>query len=248
MIKAILIGGDDQLQDLVENTIAGYAPNVETAGRFPDMRSAIAAINELEPDLLLLDIRLPDGSGFDLVDHFDKPEFRVIFLSSHADYAIKAIKYDAVDYLLKPMKEEELARAVRKADNLIRYEEKLQARALGKTVSDLKKSHRMVLRSMDQVHVVDSNSIVHIEADGSYSTFFMADGRKIVVSKPSKEYEEALLDQGFHRIHRSHIVNINKMNYFDKTDGGYLVMSNGDRVPVASRKRDMLMELFDNMT
>ena len=247
MIKAIIVGDDGRSPALIEKTVMTYVPNVEVAGKAADMKSGIGAINELEPDLLLLDIRLPDGSGFDLVDHFEKPEFKVIFLSSHADYAIKAIKYDAIDYLLKPLKEEELAKAVKKADDLIRYEEKLQAKALGRSIGDLNKSHRMVLKSMDQVHVVETSDIVHIEAEGSYSTFYLANGRKIVVSKASKEYEEALLDQGFHRIHRSHIVNINRMNYFDKTDGGYLVMCNDDRVPVASRKRDMLMELFDRI-
>ena len=104
------------------------------------------------------------------------------------------------------------------------------------------------MKSSDQVHLVDTNDIIHIEADGNYSTFYLVDGRKIVISKSTKEFEEPLFEQGFHRIHKSHLVNINRMSYFDKADGGTLVMCNGDEVPVASRKREMLMELFDSLT
>lgn len=248
MTKAIFIGDDSRTLELLKKTVGTFIPNVSVVGEALDIKSGIGAVNEHEPDLLLMDIRLKDGSGFELIDHFGKPEFKIIFISSYSDYAVKAIKYNAVDYLLKPIKEEELAQAIRKADDLIRYEEKLQARALGKSISDLNKPHRLVLKSLDQVHVIDTMEIVRIEADGNYSTFFLTDGRKIVVSKSTKEYEETLIEQGFHRIHKSHLVNINKMSYFDKTEGGTLVMSNGDEVPVASRKRDMLMELFENLT
>jgi two-component system, LytTR family, response regulator len=248
MIKLIVSEPDDHTLNLITNTIHAYCPNVMIAATIKDIKNGIGAINEYEPDLLLVDIKLPDGSGFELIDHFSKPDFKVIFISAYADYAIKAIKYNAIDYLLKPVKPDELAQAIKKADDLIRFEEKLQAKALGMSISDMNKSHRMVLKSIDQIHVIDSNDIVHIEADGNYSTFYLTDCRKIVVSKSTKEFEEALLDQGFHRIHKSHIVNINRMSYFDKTDGGTLIMCNGDQVPVASRKRDMLMELFDNLT
>ncbi|MCB2218746.1 MAG: LytTR family DNA-binding domain-containing protein [Bacteroidetes bacterium] len=248
MSTAIFIGDNDTSLQTAINTIDNYVPNVSFAGSAKDIKSGIGIVNELEPDLVILDIKLKDGSGFELIDHFEKPDFKIIFISSYSDYAIKAIKYGAVDYLLKPLKEEELAQAIRKADDLVRYEEKLQAKALGTSINELNKSHRLVLKSMDQVHVVDISDIVHIEADGNYSTFYLLDGRKIVITKSIKEFETQLLDNGFHRIHKSHIVNINRMNYFDKADGGTLVMCNGDEVPVASRKRDMLMELFDNLT
>ena len=105
-----------------------------------------------------------------------------------------------------------------------------------------------MLKSSNQVHLVEIKDIVHIQADGNYSTFYLNDGRKIVISKSTKEFEEPLFDEGFHRIHKSHIVNINEMSYFDKADGGTLVMSNGDHVPVASRKRELLMNLFESLT
>jgi two-component system, LytTR family, response regulator len=248
MIKAIAILDDKRALEMISGYIKTDILNIEVVAVANNVKSGIAAINENEPDFVLLDIRLKDGSGFELIDHFGKPDFKIIFVSDHSDYAIKAIKYNAIYYLLKPINLEELAQAIRKADELIRYEEKLHSQALGKTIGELNKSHRMVLKSLEVIHVINSNEIVHIEAQGNYSTFHMVDGRKIVSSKATKEYEDVLLDQGFHRIHKSHIVNINKMSYFDKTEGGTMIMCNGDEVPVASRKRDMLMELFDNLT
>lgn len=248
MIKAIIIESEDRIRQLIANTIKSYCPNVDIIDQAIDIKSGISAINEHEPDLVLLDIKQKDGSGFEVMDHFSPPEFKVIFFSSYPDYAIKAIKYNAIDYITKPIKEEELAKAVNKADNIIRYEEKLYANSLGHSISNLKSAHRLVLKSSNQVHLVEIKDIIHIKADGNYSTFYLNDGRKIVISKSTKEFEEPLFDEGFHRIHKSHIVNINEMSYFDKADGGTLVMSNGDQVPVASRKRDLLMGLFESLT
>jgi len=248
MINAILISSDERTRNIISKSVETYCPNVTLLALVVDAKSGISAINEHKPDLILIDIRLKEGSGFELLDHFGKPDFKVIFISAHSDYAIKAIKYNAIDYLLKPVKEEDLAQAINKADDLIRYEEKLQAKALGGSIENLNDSHRLILKSSDQVHLINTSDIIRIEADGNYSTFYLVDGRKILVSKSTREYEEILLEQGFHRIHKSHIVNIKKMSYFDKADGGTLVMCNGDEVPVASRKKDMLMELFDSLT
>lgn len=247
MINAVVVEDENRTLDLIVRTLETYSPNVSIVAQANDMKSGISAINEFEPDLVLLDIKLKDGSGFELIDHFNPPDFKTIFFSSYADYAIKAIRYNAIDYILKPVKEECLAQAIKRADDLIRYEEKLHAKALGESIKNLNSSQRLILKTSDQVHVVDTSDIIHIEADGNYSSFYLIDGRKIVISKSTKEFEEPLIDQGFHRIHKSHIVNINKMSYFDKADGGTLVMCNGDEVPVASRKRDMLMELFDSL-
>ncbi len=248
MINAVVVEDESRTLDIIVRTVETYSPNVSIVAQANDMKSGISAINEYEPDLILLDIKLKDGSGFELIDHFNPPDFKTIFFSSYADYAIKAIKYNAIDYILKPVKEEGLAQAIKKADDLIRYEEKLHAKALGNSIKNLNNDHRLVLKSSDQIHLINSCDIIHLQADGNYSTFYLTDGRRIVVSKSIREFEESLLDQGFHRIHKSHIININKMTYFDKVDGGTLVMSNGDHVPVASRKREMLMELFDSLT
>ena len=247
MIKTIIISGRQQEQDQVAAIVGACCPNLSVVARTDGVREGVGLINEHSPDLVILDTKLKDGSGFDLVRHFDKPDFKIIFLSASMDYAIKAIKFSAVDYILKPIDEEELTLAINKAVDMIRFEENLQQKALGGSIQDLAKSQRLVLKTSDQLHVVSIEDIVRIEADGNYSTFHTQDGKKILVSKSMKEYEEELLEHGFHRVHKSHIFNIHKMSHLDKADGGFVVMNDGARVPVASRKRDMLLQLFEEI-
>ena len=247
MITAILVADGPRIPETVAGMVETCCPNVSLVARAKGVRAGVGAINEHAPDLVIVDTKLSDGSGFDLVRHFDKPDFKIIFLSSSIDYAVKAIKFNAVDYILKPLDEEELTLAINKAVDIIRFEENLQQKALGESIRDLTKSQRLVLKTSDQVHVINIGDIIRIEADSNYSTFHMQDGKKILVSKALKEYEESLLEHGFHRIHKSHIFNINKISHLDKSDGGFVVMIDGSHVPVASRKRDMLLELFDEI-
>jgi two-component system LytT family response regulator len=247
MIKTIIIDDDPLVREVISKTIESYCPNVSIVAIAENVRSGVAAINEHEPDLVLLDIKMPDGSGFDLIKHFDKPDFKVIFISGYMEYAIKGYKVGAIDYILKPIDEEELSLAINRADDMIRVEEKLNFKAMEENIKALNKSDKVILKTSEHVHLVDTTEIIRIEADGNYSTFFIEDGRKVIVSKVIKEWEEALLDKGFHRIHKSHIINIQKLNYFDKTDSGDVIMSDGSVVPVASRKREMLMELFNSL-
>jgi len=247
MIKAVLVADEARISETVARVVETCCPHVTLVAQIQGVTAGVGLINEHEPDLVLVDTRLKDGSGFDLVRHFDKPFFKIIFLSSSIDYAVKAIKFNAVDYLLKPIDDEELTLAINKAADIIRFEENLQQKALGESIKDLQQAQRLVLKTSDQVHVINIADIIRIEADSNYSTFYLQGGRKIVVTKSIKEYEETLLEHGFHRIHKSHIFNINKMSHLDKADGGFVVMVDGSRVPVASRKREMLLELFEEI-
>jgi len=246
VIRAIIIDDDQFVREQVSQTVRSFCPNVSIVAFAEDVKSGVAAINEHEPDLVLLDIKMPDGSGFDLINHFDKPDFKVIIVSGYMEYAIKGYKFGIIDYILKPFDKEELTLAINKADDLIRYEEKMQFKALEDNIKILSKTHKIILKTSEHVHLINTDDIIRIEADGNYSTFFIQDGRKIVVSKAISEYEKSLIDKGFHRIHKSHIVNINKLSYFDKTDGGDVVMNDGSKVPVATRKREMLLALIES--
>ena len=246
MIKAIIIDDDHLNRELILQAVESFCPNVSVVGEAKDVKSGVSTINEKEPDLILLDIKMPDGSGFDLIKHFDKPDFKVIFISGYMEYAIKGYKFGAVDYILKPVDQEELALAINRAYDIIRIEEKLKFKALEENIKSLQKTDKIILKTNEHVHLINTSDIVRIEADGNYSTFYIADGRNVIVSRAIKEWEETLIDKGFHRIHKSHIININKLNYFDKTDSGDVIMSDGSVVPVASRKKDMLMDLFES--
>ncbi len=247
MIKSLIIDDDPLSCELISETIKSYCPNVTIIASAKNVKSGVAAINEHSPDLVLLDIKMPDGSGFDLIKHFNNPDFKVIFVSGHMEYAIKGYKFGAIDYILKPIDKEELSLAINRADNIIRFEEKTRFKALEENIKSLNRTDRIILKTSDHIHLVNLSEIIRIEADGNYSTFFIEDGRKVIVCKAIKDYEEELIDKGFHRVHKTHIININKLKYFDKTDSGDVVLSDGSVVPVSFRKRDMLLQLFDSL-
>lgn len=247
MLRTIIIDDDPFNRDLVSDIVKDYCPNVNVVATAGDVKSGVAAITESDPDLVLLDIKMPDGSGFDLIKHFNKPDFKVIIISGYMEYAIKGYKFGVIDYILKPIDLEELTHAINKADDIIRYEEKLKFKALEENISLLNKTHKIALKTMEHIHMVSTCDIIRIVADGNYCTFFIGDGRKILVSRPIKEYEELLIDKGFYRVHKTHIININKVNYFDKTEGGDVVMCDGSKVPVSSRKKEELLVLLERM-
>ena len=248
MIRAIIIDDDQLVREIISKTVETYCPNVSIVAIAENVQSGVSSINEHKPDLVLLDIKMPDGSGFDLIKHFDKPDFKVIFISGYMEYAIKGYKFGAIDYILKPIDEEELSLAINRADDVIRFEEKLQAKAMEENIKNLNKLNKVILKTSEHVHLVNTNDVIRIEADGNYSTFYIEDGRQVIVSKAIKEWEESLIDKGFHRVHKSHLINIQKLQYFDKTDSGDVIMSDGSVVPVASRKKEMLLNLFESLT
>jgi two-component system LytT family response regulator len=247
MLRTIIIDDDQTMREMLADIINAYCPNVSVVAQARDVKSGVAAINEYEPDLILLDIKMPDGSGFDLIKHFDKPDFKVIIISGYMEYAIKGYKFGAIDYILKPFDMEELTSAIKKADDMIRYEDKLRFKALSDNINLLTKTHKIILKTSEHIHMVNIGEIVRIIADGNYCTFFICDGRKILVSRPIREFEKLLIDKGFHRIHKTHIININKVNYFDKTEGGDVVMNDGTKVPVSSRKKEELLALLESL-
>jgi len=247
VLRTIIIDDDLNTREILANVIVAYCPNVSVVARAGDIKSGVASIIEHEPDLILLDIKMPDGSGFDLLKHFDKPDFKVIIISGYMEYAIKGYKYGIIDYILKPVDREELILAINKVDDIVRFEEKLRFKALEDNLSMLNKVHKIILKTMEHIHLVNTADIIRIVADGNYCTFIISDGRKILVSRPIREFEESLIDKGFHRVHKSHIININKVNYFDKTEGGDVVMNDGSKVPVSSRKKEELLALLESL-
>ena len=161
---------------------------------------------------------------------------------------MKAIEFNALAYLLKPLEEKKFITAINKATDRIHQEEKMQIQLLERDLKDLQASDNIILRTSEQIHSVKATEIIRVEADGNYATFFISDGRKVIVSKPMKEYEDKLLENGFFRIHKSHLINIRKMSYFEKAEGGSVMMIDGSRVPVASRKRDEVITLLENIS
>lgn len=248
MIKTIVLSGDGNIIEKVKNLIQSFCPSIQLDAGAGDLKTGISHINQYQPDLVFIDTFLTDGSGFELLNHFASPDFKTIFISEYSEYAIKAIDYGAIGYLLKPVNDQKFIAAAQKASEKIGQEEKLQMGLLESNLKNIQQQEKIMLRTSDQIHLVGYDELVSVEAGGNYSTFYVSDGRKVIVSKPLKEFEEKLLENGFFRIHKSHMINIKKLSYFDKADGGFVIMADQSRIPVASRKRDAVIELLDTLS
>jgi two-component system LytT family response regulator len=248
MIKAIIISGDQAATDDVVRLTKSCCPEISIEATSREIKKGVLVINTHQPDLLILDTFLTDGSGFDLLKHFEKPDFKVLFISEYIEYAIKAIEYNALAYLLKPLVEHKFTTSINKAKEQIVQEEKMQMKLLEHTMTEIKAEENIILRTSDQIHSVKPSEIIRLEADGHYTSFILSDGRKVIVSKSTSEYADILIENGFFRIHKSHLINMRKLSYFNKAEGGSVVMVDGSEVPVASRKRDAVIELLEKLS
>lgn len=248
MIKAVVLSGDGNIIEKVKSLIQSFCPAIQLEAGLGDLKTGISRINQHQPDLIFIDTFLTDGSGFELLNQFTNPDFKTIFISEYAEYAVKAIDYGAIGYLLKPLNDQKFIAAAQRATEKISQEESLQMALLESNLKNIQTKEKIMLRTSDQMHLVGYDELVSVEAGGNYSTFYINDGRKVIVSKPLKEFEEKLLENGFFRIHKSHMINIKKLSYFDKADGGFVMMADQSRIPVASRKRDAVIELLDTLS
>ncbi len=245
MITIAVIDDEPKARETIVNILALSPLEVDVVGEAGDLKSAFELISGKSPDLVLLDIDLPDGTGFDLLKMFEKISFKVIFITAHHEHAIRAFKFSAIDYILKPITAVDLFRALEKTKAEIDKEETVMK--LSTLLSNLDKLKKIVLKTAESIHIINVSQIIRCEADVNYTRFYMKSGEKLLVSKPLKEYDELLSPAGFFRTHQSHLVNLDHMQRYDKSEGGYLVMDDGAFVPVSVRRKDELFRLFENM-
>ena len=246
MIKALIIDDEINNQELISNLLKSYAENVQVVGVADSVEAAYQAINEYQPDLIFLDIQMPDGTGFDLLKRFDKINFKIIFVTAHQEFAIEAFKYSALDYLLKPLSPMNLLAAVKKAEETMGSDElNMKLKILLNNIAEpIKNKKKIVLKTMERIYSVDLDDIIRFESDGGYTKVYLVDGKRIMVSKTMKEFDDMLLDVGFLRIHHSHLINMNHLFCFEKAEG-HVVMKDESIVPVSNRKKEQLLELLN---
>lgn len=245
MIKAVIIDDLREARENLKKDLADYCPEIEIIGEADSVVSGSKLLKSTSANLVFLDIQLGDGSGFDILEIIGEVNFNVIFTTASDAYALKAFKFSAIDYLLKPIDPDDLTAAV----NKLKQSKKTAAASLDLLLEHSKQAYkpmkRLALNTLDKIHVVNISDILRCEADVNYTTFHFTDKSKLLVTKTLKEFEEMLQDHQFLRVHQSHLVNTNCIREFVKGDGGYLLMNDGSSVPVSTRKRNSVVEALN---
>ncbi len=239
-MRAIVVDDEPGARSALINLLTNLFEDIKIVGEADGVDSGKKLIAEKKPDLLFLDVQMQDGTGFDLLAGIDRSNLQVIFVSAHDHFAITAIKFSAVDYLVKPVEPIELQKAIEK----IRQQKSLTEvqKKLDLLLSNVNKIEKIALPSLNGIEFVKLNDIVRCEAESNYTVFYLINGEKIVVSKTLKEYEDILSRNNFFRIHKSVIINIKYLKKYIKGDGGTVIMEDGTELAVSRRRKDGFLE------
>lgn len=247
-MRAMLIDDEPSNLEFISNLINMYCPAVTVVGSFTDPFEGMAAILKQKPDVLLLDIEMPGLTGLELVRRLPAIDFEVIFVTAHNQYALKAIKLSALDFILKPVSPSELEVALAKAAQKLKDKRTLeQLRVLTGLLNQSKnlksnQEHKIALPTSDGLIYLEMSEVVRIKANGQYCEFFVQDRAPLFICKNIGHYEESLEDYHFMRVHRSDIINLHFVTEYIRNDGGFVRMKDGSRVDISNNKKEELLE------
>jgi len=248
-MRCIIVEDDLMSRQLLEDTLQQRFTNIEVVATATTIAEGVRAVNNHPAELVFLDIELPDGKGFMLLEKLDHIEFEVIFITSHDDYAIKAFQYSAVDYILKPLDPGQLQTAVQRA--MKRHRERFSREKLEALITNWNQDNRgqakIALPTTEGYHFVRITDVTACEADGNYTHIFLAGNKKMMVSRPLKDLEALLPSDLFFRTHKSHLINLNRIEKYVKVEGNYIVMEGGRLVPLAARKRESFVDRLNRL-
>ncbi len=249
MKKVVIIDDENRTRELIAKMIDSFGFDVIAIPEGKNVKSGIEAIEKHQPDIVFLDIQMPDGTGFDVLASIPNKNFEVIFITAHEEFAIKAIKFSALDYLLKPVDLSELKASLEKALEKLETKNKVEDEQFDVLHNNMKPNEkkRLVLKTQESVHVVELDQIIRCESDRNYTSFYLIDNKRILVSKTLKEYEMLLSGHNFLRVQQSHLVNLNYIDRYDKKDGGAVVMKDGSEVPLSPAKREVFFQRLENL-
>jgi two-component system LytT family response regulator len=248
-MKVIITDDEILVAQNLEMLLKRYCPDIIVEGIAHSAKDAEALIRDKRPDIVFLDVEMPNGNGFDLLKRFDQINFGVIFVTAFDHYAIKAIKYSAIDYLLKPIDINELVAAVEKADQQIKNKSVNQGLnlLLNNLAQPSARLQKLTLPTMDGMIFVNIDEILYCKSDGNYTSFYLANGQTPMATRQIGTYEDLLPEPLFCRIHRQYIVNVNKVSKYIKGRGGYVVMSDGKVIDVSVRKKEDFLNAYKVM-
>ncbi|HDZ40722.1 MAG TPA: response regulator transcription factor [Bacteroidetes bacterium] len=246
-MKIIIVDDEASVRNSISAILKDGFPDIDIAAKGASVKEGYDLILEHKPDLVFLDVEMPDGTGFDLLEKLPSIDFRLIFITAHQEYALQAIKVSALDFVLKPFDPEDIKRVVNKAKSIINIEEeRLKLKTLQENLQNRKVLKRIVLHTAENLHLVPISDIVRAEADSNYTLFLLAEGSRIMVSRTIKEFDTMLSGSGMIRVHQSHLVNIAFVDRFVKRDGGYLVLKDKSKIPVSQNLRKQVIQAIND--
>lgn len=248
-MRAVIIDDEKHGVITLQKLLQNYCPEVEVSGVASNARDGRRLIEQVQPECVFLDVAMPGKSGLDLLQEIDRINFKIIFVTAHHHYILQALRLSAIDYLLKPVNEDELIKAVEKAKTA-NYQETVRLRLqtmLENNGARQAQELKITLPDFEGFHVRKVGDIIFCEADNTYTKINLVNGEVLVVSKPLLNYEELLRDFNFMRIHKSYLINMHHLRTYQKADGGFVVMTNGQRLEVSKRKKELLAEEIKNL-
>jgi len=247
MYTAVLIDDMPDALQVLESDLKRFCPDIKIIGKAGSVVEGAKLLRSVQPDLIFLDILLGDGTGFDLLEIIPNLSAQLIFITATDEFAIKAFRFAAIDYLLKPLDSEQLIEAVKKATSIIKTSTE-SIDLLKETINNPEKlPTRISLHSQDKISVVEIAKIIRCVSDGNNTIFHLSGGEKLFVTKTLKSFDTMLEEHRFMRVHQSHLINLNYIQEYVRKEGGYLKMTNGDNVPVAVRKKAEVIEMLDSL-
>ena len=244
MPRIIIIDDEANARSTLRKMLSQYCQEAEVIGEADSVGAGISTILEKKPEAAFIDIQMKDGTGFDLLGHFPRPAFDIVFTTAFDQFAVKAFKFNAIDYLVKPVDPNELCQSVikiRENRNRQMYFEQISQLI---KMAQTQKSEKIALSTCEGLIFLRLQELVRLESSGSYTTFFLCNGRKVMVARTLREFEELLPSDVFFRLHQSHIVNLNFVQSILREDGGYALMEDEHRVPISRRKKEELLYLL----
>ncbi|MBL7967718.1 MAG: response regulator transcription factor [Prolixibacteraceae bacterium] len=247
MIKAVIVDDEPFHRETIQMLLDDYFPDVCIVAQAEGVGDAVAVLELHQPELVFLDIEIKGGTGFHVLQKLKKRDFKLIFITAFNEFALQAIKFSAIDYILKPINEFEFKAGVERAIQEIEKQEVVAPIEYLVSNYQDKADKKLVLRTSQELHVVNVTDVMRCEADNAYTTFYLESGEKIVVSKGLSEYAEMLENYGFVRPHQSHLVNLSFIRKLDKSDGGFLVLKDKSEIPVSARKKQQIIDFLNRL-
>lgn len=246
MKKVLIIDDEKPTRDFIKRLIDSYHFEAEVFTDGENVATGIDAIKRLQPDLVILDIQMPDGNGFDVLKSISAINFEVIFITAFQEYAIQAIKFSALDYILKPIDSEELKQAIDNALNTIsRKTDDSQLNVLQHNMQ-LNAKRKLILKTQESVHIAEIDDIIRCEADKNYTLFYFTNIKKILVSRTLKDFDVLLTGLTFFRAQQSHLINLNYVERYDRQDGT-IIMKDGSAIPLSLARKEQFFEILGTL-